>query len=105
MDTLALTYDLKDGSVGPQTIYLGAEIKKYQVKSGKSHWSMSSTPYVTNAVKQVEVMLREDGRELRQVKTSGKQVLPTGYCPELGQSAELSSELASRYLSLIGMLR
>ena len=30
-------YDLKDGSMGPPTIYLGAEIKKYQVKSGKSH--------------------------------------------------------------------
>jgi hypothetical protein len=105
MDALALTYDLKDGSVGPPTIYLGAEIKKYQVKSGKSHWSMSSTPYVTDAVKQVSEMLREDGRELCKVKTSGKQPLPTGYRPELEQSAELDSEQASRYLSLIGMLR
>ena len=50
---------------------------------------------MTNAVKQVDVMLREDGRELCKVKTSGKQPLPTRYKPELEQSAELDSELAS----------
>ena len=31
MDALALSYDLKEGSMGPPTIYLGAEISKYQV--------------------------------------------------------------------------
>ena len=35
MDDLALTYDLKEGSVRAPTIYLGAEIKKYQVGNGK----------------------------------------------------------------------
>ena len=34
MDNLALIYDLKEGSVGKPTIYLGAKIKKYQVNSG-----------------------------------------------------------------------
>ena len=29
MDALALTYDMKDKSVGPSNIYLGAKIKKY----------------------------------------------------------------------------
>ena len=48
MDELALTYDLKEVSVGPPNIYLGDEIKKYQVRSGKSHWSMSITQYVKN---------------------------------------------------------
>ena len=37
IDALALTYDLKYGSVGPPKIYFGAEIKKYQVRSGKSY--------------------------------------------------------------------
>ena len=50
---LSLTYDIKDGLAGPQTIYLDADIKKYQVNSGKSHWSMSSTQYVKNAIKTV----------------------------------------------------
>ena len=35
MDDLALTYDFKEGSVGASNIYLGAEIKKYQVGNGK----------------------------------------------------------------------
>ncbi len=73
MDTLGATYDLKEGSVGPPTIYLGAKIKKYQVKSGKSHWSMSSTHHVKNAVKTVEDLLKADGRSLRKAKSAVKQ--------------------------------
>ena len=46
MDALALEYDMKDVSVGPPNIYLGDEIKKYQVRSGKSHWIMTITHYV-----------------------------------------------------------
>ena len=43
MDALDFTYDPNSGSVGPLKIYLGDEINKYQVTSGKSHWIMSST--------------------------------------------------------------
>ena len=45
MDTLALTYDLKDGSLGPPKIYLSNEIKKYQVRTVKYHWKMPSKKY------------------------------------------------------------
>ena len=48
MDVLALNYELKEGLVGPLTIYLGGKIKKYQVTSGKLHCSMSNTQYVKN---------------------------------------------------------
>ena len=51
MDTLYLTYDMKDELVGPPMIYLGAEIKKYQVKSSKSHQRMSSKQYMNNSIK------------------------------------------------------
>ena len=44
-------------------------------------------------------------RELRNVKSAEKQPLPNGYRTELEQSDELSPELASRYLQLIGILR
>ena len=40
MENLALTYDLKEGSVGEPDIYLGADINKYQGKIGKEHYSM-----------------------------------------------------------------
>ena len=48
MDALDFTYDLKYGLVGPKNIYLGNEIKKYQVRSGKYHWRMSGTEYEKN---------------------------------------------------------
>ena len=98
MDALSLTYDLKPGSVGAPTIYLGAEIKKYQVANGKEHYSMSSTQYVKNGIKTVEQLLRNEDQVLRDTKTSGKQPLPRNYRPELEQSDELQSELMSRHL-------
>ena len=57
LDALALMYDLKEGSVGPPMIYLGAEINKYQVKSGKEHYRISSTRYVKNAIKMVDNLM------------------------------------------------
>ena len=50
MDTLALAYDLKGGPVVLPKFYLGTEMKKYQVGSGKSHWNISSTQYVENEI-------------------------------------------------------
>ena len=51
-------YDLKYRLVGPPTINLGADINKYQVKSGKSHWIMLITQYVMNAIKTLEGLLK-----------------------------------------------
>ena len=105
MDNLAMSYDLKEGSVREPRIYLGEEIKKYQVISGKEHYSMSSKKYMKNSVKKVEQLLLEEGRTLRDTRTSGKQPLPSKYQPELEQSYELSTDMISRYLQLIGILR
>ena len=40
MYVIDLNYDLKEGLVGPSMIYLGTKIKKYEVKTGTSHWSI-----------------------------------------------------------------
>ena len=61
MEAFSITYDLKPGSVGSPTIYLGAEIKKYQVANRKEHYSMLSTQYVKNGIKTVEQLLRYEG--------------------------------------------
>ena len=66
---------------------------------------MSSTQYVKNGIITVEQLLNDDGRQLRVTKTSGKQPLPSSYRPKLEQSDELGTELMSRYLRLIGILR
>ena len=73
MDALDLTYALKDVSVGPPKICLGTEMKKYPVRSGKSHCSMLSTQYVKNATKTVEERLKDEDRQLSKVKSEGKQ--------------------------------
>ena len=82
-----------------------AETRKYQVKSGKEHYSMSITQYVKNAVKTVEQLILEDERTLRETRISDKQPLPSNYQPELEQSDELSTDMISIYLQLIGILR
>lgn len=105
MDSLGAMYTLKKDSVKPPEIYLGANIEKFQVPSGRSHWSMNSTRYVKNALATVEELLKTEGRELRNNNKNGKQPLPTGYRPELDTSDELNPELSSRYLQLIGILR
>ena len=72
--------------------------RTYQVKSGKDHYSISSTQYVKNTIKTVEQLLDEYGRTLRDAKNNGKQPLPSNYQPELEQSDELNSEISSCYL-------
>ena len=105
MDVLVLTYEFKEGLVVRPKIYLGGEIKKYQVQSGKSNYIMSSTQYVKISIKTVDGMLQEKVRALRHTKLSAKQPLPLGYRPELEQSYELGPDLALRYLQLIRILR
>ena len=42
MDALAELYELKAGSVGEPTQYLGANIEKFQLLDGRVVWSLSS---------------------------------------------------------------
>ena len=86
MDTLALSCDLKDRSVGPPKIDSGSEFKIYRVRSGESHLIMSSTRYVKNVNKTVEILLKDGERQLRKSKSAGKLPLSNGYRPELDQS-------------------
>ena len=48
-------FKLKDGSVGPPTRYLGAEIGRYDLPDGTQAWYMSSDSYVKAAMKNVEI--------------------------------------------------
>jgi hypothetical protein len=54
MDELGQLYELKSGSVHEPDIYLGADMEKVQLPSGKTGWAMGSKTYVKNAVKVVE---------------------------------------------------
>ena len=98
------SYELKKGSVKPPDIYLGATIEKTETKDGVPCWAMSSETYVRNAIKIVELLLREDGDEKR-LRATAKTPFPSGYRPEIDITAELGPELASRFMQLVGILR
>jgi len=67
MEKIGEHFTLKDGFSEPDT-FLGAGLtkKSFTTEGGaKSLWTMDSAKYVANAVKTVESLLAEDGRELK----------------------------------------
>ena len=100
------TYELNPASIGPPTRYLGADVERVTRPgdpTGQEYWSFSAHTYVKNAVKNVKLLLQEEGRNL---KTTAKTPFPsTTYRPEMDTSDECDDESASRYMQLIGVLR
>ncbi len=66
MNTLSKLYRLKEGSLGPPTQYLGAQIKPHRFDDmpGKSYWSLSAHRYIKEAVKNLEATLKKVGKKL-----------------------------------------
>ena len=93
---------IKEGSIGPPNIYLGDKVSKVTLDNGIDAWSFSSSPYVQNAVKNVEEYLKKKGKFLPTKATSS---LSNNYRSETDVTSELDSTSASYYQSLIGMLR
>ena len=81
MDDIGKLYELKPESVKEPDIYLGANIERTQLPSGKPEWGMSSRTYVKNALKVVEALLREDDSEAK-LKSTARNPFPSGYKPE-----------------------
>ena len=59
MDKFAKLYRLKEGSIGPPTRYLGADIGTIANSFGKECWAMSSESYIRNAVRIVDGYMEE----------------------------------------------
>jgi hypothetical protein len=101
-------YKIKPESRKAPEIYLGADVAKVQTAGGHEVriWSTSSKTYVQNAVKVVENLLIEDGKDMQlRSPSKAKNPLPSNYRPEVDITTELDSDLIPRYLQLIGMLR
>ena len=57
-------YKIKEGSGGPPTTYLGAQVYKHSLPDGRSAWGVSSENYVKNAIKTVQDLpSKDDGPE------------------------------------------
>lgn len=106
IELLRQTYKLKDGSVGPPTSYLGADVKEHYIPNssepGKKRWAMSANGYIKRALADVETKLGSRGLKLP--KRAASPLTP-GYAPELDQTGELDDDDHSWYMGLIGVLR
>ena len=104
IESIGKFFRVKPGSDKEPDRYLGGDVEKLTLEDGNVIWATSSRSYVENAIKTVEGLLLEDG-EGYVLKTQAKNPLPQGYRPELDVTPELDSDLASRYMQLIGILR
>ena len=95
-------FELKPDSVGPPKLYLGGRMSEVVLDNGVRAWSISSSQYVQNAVKNVEKHLAEQGLKL---PNKADTPIQTSYRPELDVTDELSPKDAGHYQSLIGVLR
>ena len=106
-DTILLHLDqhflLKEGSIGKPERYLGAVIGQHQFEGDdKPCWSMSSSAYVKEAIRNVELWLAKRDRKLKKKASS---VLPPNWRPELDISPHCNEEDIQFYHSQIGVLR
>ena len=100
-------YTLKPDAKGKKwaepTMYLGADIAKFQVPdTGEWCWSMSGDTYLKEAVKNVEIELAKSGRQLYK---NTKSAIKPGYRPELDVSPVLDDKPANYYQTIVGQLR
>jgi len=54
-------FSLKSKSIGPPSQYLGNKVKLLTLENGQQCWSLSSSQYVQNAVRNVEDYCRKNG--------------------------------------------
>ena len=104
-------YPIKPDSIGPPSIYLGANIQKIDSKSdGVECWGFSAERYVKEAVRNVKERMKKDGFIFNK-KLSDKNYSPQSpfsnakYRLELDSTHECTYEQANYFQSLIGVLR
>ena len=102
---------IKDGSDEEPKIYLGANIRKWNVMDEHGNesqcWAMSSQSYAKEAVGIVEGQMRKHNMSYPSSRRHGfkSPFSSSSYRPELDYSDLCSEELATMYIGLIRMLR
>ena len=76
MKAIASIYRLKEGSLGPPTMYLGANVGCVVDETGKRMWYLSATDYIKGALLTVESNLPE-GTKLKGKADRLLPVLPS----------------------------
>lgn len=83
---------------------MGAEVIKYYLPDDKhkNRWGLSSSQYITEAIRTVELEL---GKVSKALSNSVSTPLSSNYMPELDVSPMLDPSRANYYQNLIGILR
>ncbi len=97
-------YHLKDESVGPPSRYLGANVSKFQLRSGLECWSASARDYIKSAVHNIEEVLAQDPIPSK-LKNRVNCPLPISYRPEVDVSPLLDSKMTTRFQNGLGVLQ
>ena len=106
LEKIKESYELNPSSVGPPTRYLGADVERVTRpgdNTGREYWSFSAHTYVRNAVRNVKLLLQEEGRSLK--STAKAPFSSMTYRPEMDVTEECNADESSRYSQLIGVLR
>ena len=104
-------FRIKEGSDEEPKIYLGANIRKWNVTDTEGMdtqcWAMSSHGYAKEAVRIVEAQMLKHSLSYPSSRRHGSKspFSSSSYRPELDYSDLCSDELATLYMELIGMLR
>jgi hypothetical protein len=111
MSQIQSRFKVKENSIGPPSVYLGANFQKIESRvPGKMCWGGSSEQYVKEAIKQVKSKLAENGhrynRKLSDISSSPRQPFSSPkYKPELDTSEPCNDDEATYFQNLIGILR
>jgi hypothetical protein len=110
IEQIGEVFKIKEGSAGPPTVYLGANIQKLESRSQGECWGMSCEQYVRDSIKNVKERLKNEGWEfnkrLSDVNYSPQQPFSNvKYRPELDVSNLCSDHEGNYFQNLIGVLR
>jgi Reverse transcriptase (RNA-dependent DNA polymerase) len=103
MDVLSQTYRLKEGSVGPPSRYLGANLEKVMLDNGDVCWSMSADSYIKSAIDNIEKQFEKDGYKKFRYRLS--RPYNQNYKPEVDATPLLKDSAITHYQGLIGVAR
>ena len=104
MSVIGEHFELKAGSVGPPSMYLGTDTKLRKDSQGyPQYWNLGANSYLKEALRIVKGILQKNG-----IKVGGKGVQPysnLSYRPELDTSPFCSPDQHNLFQCLVGMLR
>jgi hypothetical protein len=100
MQEIGRIYQLKEGSVGAPSMYLGANVGCVLDEDGNKMWYLSATDYIDGALKTVTANLPADTK----LKGKADRPLNISYHAELDATPHLDSDLIRQYQGYIGIL-